>query len=168
MRPFPKSLAMQLLRSRELLMQRFRPHLNAHGLTEQQWRVIRSLYEVETISNQELSDRCVLHPASLSRILPNLEKDGLISRSPILVDRRHLSVQLTESGRALVNKLMPENDRIFSALVEEIGDNVINQAYDALDVLNGQLEKGVERPIMTTPPELRRRGSRVRSMTEQE
>lgn len=163
MRPFPKSLAMQLLRARELLMQRFRPHLNARGLTEQQWRVMRALSEVDAISNQQLSDRCVLHPASLSRILPNLESTGLISRRPIEEDRRHLLVLLTAKGRELVDTLIPENDKLFSAIVEEIGEDVINGAYDALDVLNAALERDVVRPIMTTPPESRRRNGRSRT-----
>lgn len=162
MRPFPKSLAMQLLRARELLMQRFRPHLNARGLTEQQWRVMRSLSEVDAISNQQLSDRCVLHPASLSRILPNLASEGLIDRRPSESDRRNLQVYLTPKGRDLVASLIPENDRLFAAIVAEIGEDVINGAYDALDVLNAALERGVERPIMTTPPEVRRKSARSR------
>lgn len=148
-------------------MQRFRPHLHSRGLTEQQWRVMRSLSEVDAISNQQLSDRCVLHPASLSRILPNLESAGLISRRPIEEDRRHLQVLLTPKGRKLVDTLIPENDRLFAAIVDEIGEDVVNRAYDALDVLNGALEKGVERPIMTTPPEIRRRNGRCRATVGQ-
>ena len=40
MRPFARSLPMQLLRAREVLMQEFRPHLRKQGLSEQQWRVL--------------------------------------------------------------------------------------------------------------------------------
>ena len=154
---------MQLLRARELLMQRFRPQLNARGLTEQQWRVMRSLSEVEAISNQQLSDRCVLHPASLSRILPNLESEGLVARRASESDRRHLQVYLTEKGRNLVETLIPENDRLFAAIVEEIGEDVVNGAYNALEMLNAAFERNVERSIMTTPPEVRRKGARSRA-----
>ena len=45
MRAFSRSLPMQLLRAREAVMQRFRPMLHQHGVTEQQWRVIRVLVE---------------------------------------------------------------------------------------------------------------------------
>lgn len=144
-------------------MQRFRPQLNARGLTEQQWRVMRSLSEVEAMSNQQLSDRCVLHPASLSRILPNLEAEGLIARRASESDRRHLHVYLTAKGRHLVETLIPENDRLFAAIVEEIGEDVINRAYDALDVLNAAFERNVDRSIMTTPPEVRRKSARNRA-----
>jgi homoprotocatechuate degradation regulator HpaR len=149
---------MQLLRARELLMQRFRPHLHAHGLTEQQWRVIRALSEVSSMTNQQLSDHCVLHPASMSRILPNLEKDGLITRAPTEHDRRLLEVRLTEQGRALFEEVVPENDEEFAAIVEELGEDVIDDAYVALDVLIEMLSQGNERPIMAPPQDARRRG----------
>jgi len=35
---------MELLKAREAAMERFRPMLREHGLTEQQWRVIRALF----------------------------------------------------------------------------------------------------------------------------
>ena len=38
-----RSLPMQLMRAREAVMKRFRPHLTERGLTDQQWRVIRPL-----------------------------------------------------------------------------------------------------------------------------
>jgi len=161
MSPFPQSLAMKLLRARELLMQRFRPSLYAQGLTEQQWRVLRALWEVDTMSNQSLSDRCVLHPASMSRILPKLERDGLISRRPIEQDRRNLAVTLTVAGRQLVANLIPENDRIFAGVVEDVGVEVIEAVYLALDDLNDGLSRGNERPIMTASLESRRRETRA-------
>ncbi len=147
-------------------MQRFRPQLNAQGLTEQQWRVLRSLSEVEAISNQQLSDRCVLHPASLSRILPNLEAEGLIARRASENDRRNLQVYLTPKGRHLVETLIPENDRLYAAIVEEIGEDVVNRAYNALEELNAAFERNIERSIMTTPPETRRKGARGRAQLD--
>ncbi len=43
MRAFSSSLPMALLRAREAVMRRFRPGLRDHGVTEQQWRVLRAL-----------------------------------------------------------------------------------------------------------------------------
>ena len=44
---FEHSLPMMLLRAREAVMGRFRPMLREFDLTEQQWRIIRVLAEVE-------------------------------------------------------------------------------------------------------------------------
>ncbi|MET0444367.1 MAG: homoprotocatechuate degradation operon regulator HpaR, partial [Pseudorhodoplanes sp.] len=60
MRPFERSLPMQLMLAREAVMQRFRPHLTARGLTDQQWRIVRALNEVETIEIADLGRVCCL------------------------------------------------------------------------------------------------------------
>ena len=55
MREFSRSLPMSLLRAREAVMRQFRPSLRHHGLTEQQWRILRALAAVETIEVTELA-----------------------------------------------------------------------------------------------------------------
>ena len=49
MREFSRSLPMSLLRAREAVMRQFRPSLRNHGLTEQQWRILRALTAVDAI-----------------------------------------------------------------------------------------------------------------------
>ena len=49
LRDFQHSLPMELLKAREAAMARFRPMLRSHGLTEQQWRVIRALAAYQKI-----------------------------------------------------------------------------------------------------------------------
>ena len=40
-----RNLPLLLLQAREGVLAHFRPILNAHGVTEQQWRIIRALLE---------------------------------------------------------------------------------------------------------------------------
>src|ERR1700722_6444323 len=69
MREFSRSLPMSLLRAREAVMRQFRPSLRNHGLTEQQWRILRALTAVDTIVVTELARVAFLLGPSLSRIL---------------------------------------------------------------------------------------------------
>ena len=80
MRDFSRSLPMSLLRAREAVMRQFRPSLRHHGLTEQQWRILRALAAVETIEVTELARTAFLLGPSLSRILRDLEARQLIER----------------------------------------------------------------------------------------
>ena len=73
MREFSRSLPMSLLRAREAVMRQFRPSLRNHGLTEQQWRILRALTAVDTIEVTELARVAFLLGPSLSRILRDLE-----------------------------------------------------------------------------------------------
>ena len=60
MRDFAHSLPMALLKAREAVMAGFRPDLEAHDLTEQQWRVLRVLTEHPGITTGELAERAAL------------------------------------------------------------------------------------------------------------
>src|SRR3954464_5528671 len=83
-----RSLPMSLLRAREAVMRQFRPSLRKHGLTEQQWRILRALAAVETIEVTELARVAFLLGPSLSRILRDLEARGLIARKLVARDQR--------------------------------------------------------------------------------
>lgn len=137
MRPFERSLPMQLMLAREAVMQRFRPHLNAHGLTDQQWRIIRALNEVDELEIVELGRACCLHAASLSRILPKLETDGLLSRRNNKSDQRRVIVSLTAKGRRLFESVAPQSEAIYAALAREIGPQKLEQIYALLDDVIG-------------------------------
>src|SRR5438552_9275122 len=80
MRDFSRSLPMALLRARESVMRHFRPSLRAHGLTEQQWRILRALASTDDIEVTELARVAYLLGPSLSRILRDLEARRLIER----------------------------------------------------------------------------------------
>ncbi len=80
MREFSRSLPMSLLRAREAVMRQFRPSLRHHGLTEQQWRILRALAAVDAIEVTELARVAFLLGPSLSRILRDLEARHLIER----------------------------------------------------------------------------------------
>ena len=73
MRDFSRSLPMSLLRAREAVMRQFRPSLRQHGLTEQQWRILRALAATDAIEVTELARVAFLLGPSLSRILRDLD-----------------------------------------------------------------------------------------------
>ena len=140
MRPFARSLPMQLMRAREVVMRRFRPHLAAHGLSEQQWRVLRALVEADSLDILDLAHRCQSHPASLSRMLPKLSAGGLVARRANASDQRRIVVSITDEGRALFDALAPESEAIYAAIEREIGPGCLRELYRSLDELIDALE----------------------------
>src|SRR6266550_7191404 len=95
MREFSRSLPMSLLRAREAVMRQFRPSLRNHGLTEQQWRILRALTAVDTIEVTELARVAFLLGPSLSRILRDLEARQLIERRAAKADLRRAMVSIS-------------------------------------------------------------------------
>src|SRR6202789_1482182 len=98
MREFSRSLPMSLLRAREAVMRQFRPSLRRHGLTEQQWRILRALTAVEAIEVTELARVAFLLGPSLSRILRDLEARHLIERRTAKADLRRAMVSISARG----------------------------------------------------------------------
>src|SRR5437660_6405916 len=115
MREFSRSLPMSLLRAREAVMRRFRPSLRRHGLTEQQWRILRALAAIETIEVTELARVAFLLGPSLSRILRDLEARRLIARKTAKADLRRGVVSISEKGLKLMEVIAPSSEEIFAA-----------------------------------------------------
>src|SRR5262245_61859399 len=69
-----RSLTIGLLRAREAVMSHFRPILAAHDVTEQQWRVIRVLFEAGTLDASEVADKASILAPSLTRMIRSLEE----------------------------------------------------------------------------------------------
>jgi homoprotocatechuate degradation regulator HpaR len=101
MREFSRSLPMSLLRAREAVMRHFRPSLRDHGLTEQQWRILRALASIDAIEVTELARVAFLLGPSLSRILRDLEARHLIERKVVKADaapRRRIDLRTGACG----------------------------------------------------------------------
>ncbi len=142
MPPFRRSLPMLLLWAREAVMQRFRPAIYAHGLTDQQWRIVRALAEVESLEIHELGKSCCIHPASLSRILPNMSRLGLVTRRSNKADQRRVVVSITPKGRVLLDKTSPISGRVYAELARDIGPERLELAYQVLEEIVAALEAG--------------------------
>ena len=132
LRPFSETLPMLLLKSRETVMAHFRPILNTHGLTEQQWRVLRTLDETGPTTAAGLAKRCVILPPSISRILRKLKEEGLISVLRSDSDQREVEVSLTEEGRNKVAVIAPEIQAEYQRLHERIPAADVERLYRIL------------------------------------
>jgi homoprotocatechuate degradation regulator HpaR len=132
LREFGHSLPMELLKAREAAMARFRPMLRRHGLTEQQWRVIRVLAEYRRIDASELARRSLLLAPSLSRIFQFLEREQLIKRTADARDQRRSLFTLTAKGRALHEQVAPESEALYAQIEAEFGGENLDSLYELL------------------------------------
>ena len=132
LRDFRHSLPMELLRAREAAMARFRPVLREHGLTEQQWRVIRVLADNEGIDASEVAARSYLLAPSLTRILQFLEKEDLVVRAADRNDQRRSVLKLTRKGRKVFDRVGPDSERQYEEIEAEFGRERLEQLYALL------------------------------------
>lgn len=86
--------------SREVI-KRYRPYLDALGLTYTQYIVLIVIWEEGTVSVRDLGKRLFLDSGTLTPVLKTLEKIGLITRARSQEDERVLLVTITKAGQAL-------------------------------------------------------------------
>jgi homoprotocatechuate degradation regulator HpaR len=120
-RKFDQSLPMALLRARELTMGYFRPMLNEHGLTEQQWRVIRVLQEYGELEFHKLSRIALIQPPSLTGILTRLERADLVRRTRSRSDQRRLHLSLTPAGLRRFEMVSGEAEQRYGQIERHLG-----------------------------------------------
>jgi homoprotocatechuate degradation regulator HpaR len=139
MREFSRSLPMSLLRAREAVMRQFRPSLREHGLTEQQWRILRALAAIDTIEVTELARTAFLLGPSLSRILRDLEARRLIERKAAKTDLRRGMVSISEKGFRLMERVAPTSEEIYAAITRRYGARRLAELQEMLGELEARL-----------------------------
>ena len=140
MREFSRSLPMALLRAREAVMRQFRPSLRQHGLTEQQWRILRALAAVEESEVTELARTAFLLGPSLSRILRDLEARRLIERRTAKSDLRRGVVSISEKGLKLMEGVAPSSEAIYAAITRRYGAGKLAALQEMLGALEASLD----------------------------
>ena len=140
LRRFEEALPIALLRTREAVMAKFRPHLAEHGMTEQQWRVIRVVQQRPGIDATALSEACCILMPSLSRMLKNLESDGLLIRNKVEGDMRRQVITLTQQGSDLFAKMAPKSEEIYAEIEAQIGKSEMGRLIEQLQSLRRTLK----------------------------
>ena len=130
---FSRSLPMMLYRTLDAVMPRFRKIFNDFGLTEQQGRVLRVLWERDRIALVELGRLTLIAAPSLVGIIDRLGAMGLVERTRSISDRRVVEVSATESGKALETDIMPKVAAAYASLKQSVDPAAWEQALIGLE-----------------------------------
>lgn len=145
--PYRQSLPLALLTARESVMSRIRPLLRANDVTEQQWRVLRTLNEVGEVEVSLLAELVCLLPSSLSRILRDLAQRKLILRRTPQADLRRGLVRISPDGVELIQAVSPKAAVINAEIEERFGARRMNELKRLLAELRASLDDLDEEPL---------------------
>lgn len=130
-----RNLPLLLLQAREGVISHFRPILNAHGLTEQQWRIVRALLELGPLEPRQIGRTCGISSPSLAGVLSRMDDLGLVKRERLAEDQRRVRVSLTARSRALATAMAPRIEAVYGKIEQHIGPEFITHFYATLDEL---------------------------------
>lgn len=87
------------------------------GITLSQFGALEALYHLGPLSQGTLSQKMLKSTGNMTLIIDNLEKQSLVRRVRSLEDRRIIKIELTDAGRILIEKLLPNH---VAAIVQEM------------------------------------------------
>ena len=133
---FTLSLPMLLNRSLDAIMPPYRDLFQEFGVTEQQWRVLRVLWEQKHLTSAQISNLTLLPSPSLVGILDRLERKDLVKRLRSTSDRREINITITNLGRELQSKVMPKVKLIQDQTREKLSPTEWKQINNILKKLD--------------------------------
>ena len=113
----------------------FYQSLKKHGLTEQQYnvlRILRGFHSEAPLSISFIKERMLDKDSDVSRIVDRLVQKALLSRVENHKNKRQKSVEITESGLVLLDSMFNCEQKVDTLLsnltIEEV--NKLNQLLD--------------------------------------
>ena len=128
-----RNLPLMLLHAREGLLGRFRPILHEHGLTEQQWRIIRAMLLAGPLEPRQIVQLCHISSPSLTGVLARMEAMDLVARERLAHDQRRVMVSLTPASRAMFRQMKPRIEAVYQTLEADLGPELTAEIYSTLD-----------------------------------
>jgi len=113
-----------------------RQMLIASGITEQQWRILRVLYEQGPLDATPLAEQACLLMPSLTRIIQSMVKKGLVTRVSREDDRRRQNIEITKQGRAIIEENLDEASLIAKRFETLLGKQQLKALLAALKQLD--------------------------------
>ena len=88
----------------------FDAHFDRYGLSAGKFTILMQLYTVkQDMSPSKFANRANVTRATITGLLDRLEREELIERKAHPNDRRMLTVHLTERGKVLIERILPDH-----------------------------------------------------------
>lgn len=119
---------------------RYRPMLEAIGLTYPQYLVMMLLWEEDHQTVGQLGSRLALDSGTLSPLLKRLTAAGLVTRHRRVEDERSVAIALTDAGRALQGRATAISEEMIGAIGFDSGE--FAELKGRLEVLTQRVNGG--------------------------
>jgi DNA-binding MarR family transcriptional regulator len=138
--PLEDYLPYQLFRIVNRLTLNLKNDLRPAKMTLSRWRALSVLTASDGRSMGELAAYMVIEQPALSRIIDQMERDGLVTRRLASRDNRVVQVYLTDAGRQMFRQIRPLELRHYEQTIEgfkpaELEDlnKLLSRLWDNLD-----------------------------------
>lgn len=103
------------------------------GITRVQWAALYYLGKNESMSQCELGKKLEIKHPSVARLIGRMEKEGYLKKVKNQEDRRITNIELTERGKKIRARILPECERLSEQFIQGIPEERIEVFKDVLN-----------------------------------
>jgi DNA-binding MarR family transcriptional regulator len=126
----------------------FSRRIAGYGVTLPMYRVMAALWEKGDQRLGDLADMTTIEISTLSRLIGEMKRRGLVTRSRLKDNARTVAINLTAKGRTLVEELIPiaihfEEVAVRNFPSKNISDlkTVLEDIYESLKTIEPEIEE---------------------------
>ena len=143
-RPFAnerQEAAVALMRTADLVRRSVAAVVEPHGITPQQYNVLRILRGAgrDGLPTLEIAARMIEQTPGITRLIDRLETKQLVSRERCPVDRRQVFCRITKYGRALLTRLERPIRDAENVALDQLSARQLVQLVALLDIARNGL-----------------------------
>lgn len=133
-------LPYQLYRVTNRLNQRLQARLRSQGIKPSRWRVMSVLRSRGTLTIGKIAEHTLMEQPTVSRVITQLEKEGLAARQVSAGDSRATEVSLTPAGALKLDAIVTTAHHH----QQEALAGLSSSELDALRALLGRIEQNID------------------------
>ena len=107
-------------------------HARPLGITVARFRVLAQLVDTDGIRIRDLVRECAVEQSAMSRVVDQLERDGLVTRRAGSGDNRAVTVWLTAEGRKTYEAAFPHALDVVNEATGDLSDAEVRQLIGLL------------------------------------
>ena len=126
-----------ILKTADVLRRRMARIVEPHGITPQQYNVLRILRGAhpDPLPTLEIRERMIEEAPGITRLVDRLERRGLIQRERAEDDRRRVDCWITAAGLALLEELDEEIDAADEATTKGLSGREVEALLRSLEAV---------------------------------
>ncbi|MDR3522048.1 MAG: MarR family winged helix-turn-helix transcriptional regulator [Acidocella sp.] len=132
-RPFKRSVGATLRGALRAYNQALQQQLIPFKLNLQQFLHLRFIWEIEGLTQNEISQLVGVEKASSTVVFNTLEAKKLITRTRSAADRRKVHITLTAAGRALQDAVRPSAQRVAQIALADVDKTHVDIFINVLE-----------------------------------
>ena len=102
-----------------LITKAYKPYLEVLGVTYPQYLVLMVLWENDSLTVNQITEKLLLNTNTLSPLLKRMETMELLQRNRSSKDERSVIIWLTDKGKQLKIQAMPIPEKLINTLLKD-------------------------------------------------